>query len=478
MSEDAPSIDPVSDVVVDVQGLSKRFDIYPNDRARLREIIWGGKRHVEHWALRDVSFQIPRGHAFGVIGPNGAGKSSLLKVLSGVSPPTEGTVDIRASLNSLLDLGVGFHGDFTGRENCNLNCRLLGMSEPEIEQLVPPIIEFAELGEFIDLPVRTYSTGMNLRLGFAIAAHLNHEVLLIDELLSVGDTYFQRKCIRRIEGFIAEGRTLVLVSHDLHAVRELCSQAVWLDKGKVKATGEARHVVDSYVDQARGRRLPKAANTTVAQLSGAGGRPGRSAPLDYRATIPDVRLRDNLMRATHIGGAEKLLSKGEKAVPVQVGNPGNPTMSGSGEAEILAVQLLDQAGKVVTKIRTFDPLVVAVTFRTVEPIEDPIMGVAIFRNDQVYVFGPNTRFDRVEEMRGVFDGVYTSFIYYPKLPLLQGSFRLSVAIYDKTHLRPHIWHNQLYELGVVSEVEDHGLVHMEHHWGLVTHARGEQEDLS
>ena len=477
MNEDAPNIDPASDVVVDVQGLSKRFDIYPNDRARLREIIWGGKRHVEHWALKDVSFQIPRGHAFGVIGPNGAGKSSLLKVLSGVSPPTKGTVDIRASLNSLLDLGVGFHGDFSGRENCTLNCRLLGMSEEEIEHLVPPIIEFAELGEFIDLPVRTYSTGMNLRLGFAIAAHLNHEVLLIDELLSVGDTYFQRKCIRRIEGFIAEGRTLVLVSHDLHAVRELCSQAVWLDKGHVEGAGEARHVVDAYVDRARGRRLPAAASANIDRLDTAEAKPGGSVPLDYRATVPDRRLRDTLLTATHLGDAEKLLSRGEKAVPVQVGNPGNPTITGSGEAEVLAVQILDARGEVITKTRTFEPLVIAVTFRTIEPVEDPIMGIAIFRNDQVYVFGPNTNFDRVEEMRGTFDGVYTYFIYYPQLPLLQGSYRMSVALYDKTHLRPHIWHNQLYELSVVSDVEDHGLVHLEHHWGLVTHARGEEENL-
>ena len=466
-----------ADVVVDVEGLSKRFDIYPNDRARLREVIWGGKRHIEHWALRDVTFQIPKGHAYGVIGPNGAGKSSLLKVLSGVSPPTLGRVDIRASLNSLLDLGVGFHGDFTGRENTTLNCRLLGMGEDEIEARVPHIIEFAEIGEFIDLPVRTYSSGMSLRLGFAIAAHLNHEILLIDELLSVGDAYFQRKCINRIESFIAEGRTLILVSHDLHSVRELCSQALWLNKGQVEAQGDARHVVENYVDTMRGRRLPPAASAAADRAGARDDRPGRGAPLDYRATTPDRRLRNSLLKATHMGDADKLLSQGEKAVAVEVGNPGNPTVTGSGEAEILAVQLLDAAGAVAESVKTFDPLVVAVTFRTIEPIEDPIMGVAIFRNDQVYVYGPNARFDRVEEMRGTYDGVYSYFIYYPQLTLLQGSYRLSVALYDKSHLRPHIWHNQLYELKVVSEVEDHGLVHIDHHWGLVVHARGDKEKL-
>ncbi len=471
--------DPGSDIVVDVEGLSKRFDIYPSDRARLMEVLWGGKRHIEHWALRNVTFQIPRGAAFGVVGPNGAGKSSLLKILSGVSPPTLGRVDIRASLNSLLDLGVGFHGDFTGRENTTLNCRLLGMTEDEIEERVPHVIEFAEIGEFIDLPVRTYSTGMGLRLGFAIAAHLNHEILLIDELLSVGDAYFQRKCIRRIEQFISEGRTLILVSHDLHSVRELCQEAIWLQKGQVEAVGESRHVVEAYTDRVRGRRLPPAASASADRAGAPDDRPGRGAPLDYRATTPDRRLRNTLLRATHMGDAEHFLSDGsEKAVGVEVGTPGNPTVQGSGEVEILSVQLLDGRGQITESVKTFDSLVVSVTFRTVEPVEDPILGVAVFRNDGVYVFGPNTRFDRVDEMTGVYDGVYTYFIYYPKLPLLEGTYRLSVALYDKAHLRPHMWHNQLYELKVTADVEDHGIIHADHHWGLVVHARGDKEKLA
>ena len=463
------------EAVVDVEGLSKRFDIYASDRARLVEVIWGGQRHVEHWALRDVTFQVPRGSAFGIIGPNGAGKSSLLKILSGVSPPTEGRVDIHASLNSLLDLGVGFHGDFTGRENAILNCRLLGMTEEDIAQRVPHIIEFAEIGEFMDLPVRTYSTGMSLRLGFAIAAHLHHEILLIDELLSVGDAYFQRKCIRRIEQFIAEGRTLILVSHDLHAVRELCENALWLHEGHVEALGEGRHVVESYLDRVRGRRFPQAANTAAAR-----GQPSRKPgdPMDYRATTPDRRLRQAVLEATHMGDAQNLLSSSEDAAEgVVEGNPENPTVSGTGEVDILAVQFLDAKGAVRETIRTFEPLVVSVTFRTIEPIEDPIMGVAVFRTDGVYVFGPNTRFDGIEEMQGVYDGVYTFFIYYPRLPLLEGTYRFSVAIFDKSHLRPHMWHNQLYELKVLSDIEDHGIIHADHHWGLVTHARGDEENL-
>jgi len=464
-------------IVVDVEGLCKRFDIYPSDRARVMEVIWGGQRHIEHWALRDVTFQVPRGSAFGVIGPNGAGKSSLLRILSGVSPPTLGRVDLNATLNSLLDLGVGFHGDFSGRENAVLNCRLLGMSEEEIADRIPYIVEFAEIGEFMDLPVRTYSTGMSLRLGFAIAAHLNHEILLIDELLSVGDTYFQRKCIRRIQEFIAEGRTLILVSHDLHAVRELCHEAMWLNKGQIEAMGESRHVVEAYTDRVRGQRLPAAANTPGQARSGARRTP-RGAPLDYRATLPDAGLRKAMQTATHLDNAELLLAQeGEEPEAILLGKPEDPTVAGSGEVEIIAVQVLDAYGNVIEKLQSFESVAVAVTFRTIVPVEDPVLGVAFFRNDGVYVFGPNASFDGVEEMRGVYDGVYTYFVYYPKMSLLEGTYRISVAVYDKSHLKPHMWHNKLYEMKVVSDVDDHGLIHMDHHWGLLTHARGGREDL-
>ncbi|MDP7113967.1 MAG: ABC transporter ATP-binding protein [Myxococcota bacterium] len=466
-------------IVVEVEALAKRFRIFPNDRQRLAEVVWGGRRHTEFWALRDVTFDVPRATAFGVIGPNGAGKSTLLKILSGVSPPTAGRVEIRGTLNSLLDLGVGFHPDFTGRQNTLLNCRLLGMDDAEIQDRLPLIIDFAEIGEFFDLPVRTYSSGMSLRLGFAIAAHLGHEILLIDELLTVGDAYFQRKCIGRIESFIAEGRTLILVSHDLHAVRELCDKAIWVDEGRLQASGDARHVVDAYVDQVRGRKLPVGALGTSQRLGALEDEEEESVDrrVKYRATTPDPALKRSVVRATYVPDAEAVRKGEDPTQSVELGDPDNPVVTGSGEVEFLAVQLLNGDGKMAEEVPSFAPLTVAVTFRTLKPVTDPILGVAIFRNDGVYVFGPNTRFDKVEQMKGVYDGVYSYFIHYPKLPLLEGTYRLSVAAYDKNHIKPHIWHNQLYELKVRSALEDHGLVHIDHQWGLVTHACGDGEKL-
>ena len=167
--------------VVSAQGVGKRFDIYKNDRGRMFEFFGRRSHHQEHWALKDVNFQVARGKSFGIIGPNGAGKSTLLKLIGGITPPTQGEIRVRARLSTLLDLGLGFHQNFSGRENIRLNCALLGMSPEEVENRIPNIISCAELGEFIDYPVRTYSVGMNLRLGFSIAAHTDADVFLIDE---------------------------------------------------------------------------------------------------------------------------------------------------------------------------------------------------------------------------------------------------------------------------------------------------------
>ena len=216
VSSEVPTDEAEHDWVVTADKVSKRFDIYLNDRSRIYEFFGRRVHHDEHWALRDVSFKVHRGRSFGIIGPNGAGKSTLLKMIGGITRPTSGEVRVRATLSTLLDLGLGFHQTFSGRENIRLNCALLGMTPEETEERIPKIISFAELGEFIDYPVRTYSAGMNLRLGFSIAAHTDSDVFLIDEVLAVGDQYFQRRCIDKIEEFLANGKTIILVSHDLH----------------------------------------------------------------------------------------------------------------------------------------------------------------------------------------------------------------------------------------------------------------------
>lgn len=446
---------------VRVDGLGKCYDIYPNDRSRFFEFLGDRKHHSEHWAVRGVSFSVQPGHAFGVVGPNGAGKSTLLRLLAGISEPSEGTLAIDGRLATLLDLGVGFHAPFSGRDNIQLSCALAGMSPEETRERIPEIIRFAELGDFIDHPVRTYSTGMQLRLGFSVAVHSDARVLLIDEVLAVGDQHFQRKCVRRIEQAIADGAALMLVSHDLHAVRALCTDALWLQNGVVRDSGRARDVVDAYISEAR--------VTAVAGVPHvAHPKPPRRAdaplpPLVARADPDHVVAK--LQHACALADAADLF-EAEATVAPRVEDGDQLRVSGTGEVRIIRVFVLDDLGRERDRFRSGEGVVVAVTLRTTEPVEDPIFGVAIHRDDGVYVYGPNTGFDSV--LQGTYHGVYTFYLRYPSLPLLFGSYRVSVAVYDKGHVRPYVWHNQLHGFQVVQDVEDHGLVHIPHEWGVLT----------
>jgi lipopolysaccharide transport system ATP-binding protein len=207
----------------------------------------GGTRE-EYWALRDVSFEIPKGETFGVIGPNGAGKSTALKLMARILEPTSGRVTVRGRISPLLELGAGFHPELTGRENVYLNAALFGVSEAEARDRYQQIVEFSELQDFIDVPLKHYSSGMYMRLGFAVAANIIPDILLVDEILAVGDEAYQKKCLRKIEEFQTEGRTIVFVSHDLDSVRRICQRTLWLDRGVVQSVGLTNEVVNAYLD--------------------------------------------------------------------------------------------------------------------------------------------------------------------------------------------------------------------------------------
>jgi ABC-type polysaccharide/polyol phosphate transport system ATPase subunit len=198
------------------------------------------------WALKDVSFEVGKGEMVGLVGDNGSGKSTILKLLTGISKPTHGEIKLNGRISALLELGAGFHPDFTGRENVFLNASILGLRRKEIEVRFDDIVNFAELGEFIDNPVKTYSSGMYMRLAFAIAVNVDPDILVIDEVLAVGDAPFQRKCFEQIKRFRKEGKTILLVTHDLSAVRDLCDRAIWLQKGKLMADGPPEKVIELY----------------------------------------------------------------------------------------------------------------------------------------------------------------------------------------------------------------------------------------
>lgn len=237
-----------SEIVVKVENLSKCYHIYDSPRDRLLQMLLGGRKQYfrEFWALRDVSFEVRRGETVGILGFNGAGKSTLLQIICGTLNPTQGHVDTNAKISALLELGAGFNPEFTGRENVFLSCALHGMSHAEIQARFSDIAEFAGIGDFIDQPVKSYSSGMFARLAFSSAVHVNPGLLIVDEALSVGDMAFQEKSITRMKEIRESGTSILFVSHSISAVRNFCDRAIWLDRGRVRAFGERLQICDEY----------------------------------------------------------------------------------------------------------------------------------------------------------------------------------------------------------------------------------------
>ena len=279
-----------SEAAVRIDGVAKRYRIGARDvrsfRESLRDFVTGRRADAgpsrDLWALDDVTFDVANGEAVGIVGRNGAGKSTLLKILSRITEPTRGEVRIRGRVSSLLEVGTGFHGELTGRENIALNGAILGMSRAEIRDRFDDIVAFAEIEKFIDTPVKHYSSGMYMRLAFAVAAHLEPEILIVDEVLAVGDSAFQEKCLRKMGDVATEGRTVLFVSHNMPAVKALCQRAVWLSEGRVAEIGPAGDVVDHYLRQTVRRADRGDVEKLIAGL-----------PDDALFRLRDVRLRQH-----------------------------------------------------------------------------------------------------------------------------------------------------------------------------------------
>jgi ABC-type polysaccharide/polyol phosphate transport system ATPase subunit len=238
----------VPDPVISVEGVSKRFRLYHERPTSVKERVLRlrGSRSEDFWALRDVSLEVPEGHAVGLVGANGSGKTTLLKIIGGILRPSDGRVTTRGRIAALLELGAGFHPELTGRENVYLNASILGLTKKETDRYFDDIVAFAELEDFIDNQVKHYSSGMFVRLGFAVAVHVNPSILLVDEVLAVGDEAFQRKCLARVREFQREGRTIVVVTHAMQLVARICDDAVMLDRGRVVASGDVHEVIKEY----------------------------------------------------------------------------------------------------------------------------------------------------------------------------------------------------------------------------------------
>jgi lipopolysaccharide transport system ATP-binding protein len=269
-----------------VNGLGKAYKQYPTRWSRLQEWVLGGTRHQLKWILQDISFEVASGEAVGLIGINGAGKSTLLKLITGTTQPTTGSVWLGGRVAALLELGMGFHPDFTGRQNVYMAGQLLGLTVGEIDRLMPEIAAFAEIGDYLEQPVRVYSSGMQMRLAFSVATARRPDILIVDEALSVGDTYFQHKSFERIRQFRNQGTTLLLVSHDKQAIQSVCDRAILLDAGRLAREGAPEEIMDYY-----NALIAERENQTVRQSSLEGGKV-QTVSGTGEATVADIRLLD------------------------------------------------------------------------------------------------------------------------------------------------------------------------------------------
>jgi len=409
-------------VAIEFQHVSKSFSLDGARSRSFKEILINlfqrrEKTQESFRVLDDVSFQLEQGETLGFIGANGAGKSTALKLMAGIIAPDVGRVGVHGTLGALLELGAGFHPDLTGRENVYLNGSILGLSRDQITRKLDDIVAFAELERFIDMPVKHYSSGMYVRLGFAVAVNVNPEILLVDEVLAVGDQVFQQKCLQKINEMKHEGISIVLVSHGLKSIVGFCDRAIWLKDGAIYEDGAAEEVADRYTafsNEAFYRQLSEAAGEEDAEE------------------------------------AQEPTSHGSRW--------------GTFLAEIVKVELLDAQGNPPDYFVTGDFLRLRMHYRTHSRIAEPTFGLAFYRSDGMHVNGPNSVRSGYEipylEGSGYMDYIVEH------LPLNPGTYELTAAIYDHDSTVAYDHHHRMYLFDVRSETtwSEEGVVHIDAGW--------------
>jgi ABC-type polysaccharide/polyol phosphate transport system ATPase subunit len=392
-------------------------------------------------ALTDVSFSVPKGSTFGVIGRNGSGKSTALKLVAGITKPTSGIVTVKGRISALIELGAGFHPEISGRENVFINGIMLGLTKREIQNRFDDIVDFAELREFIDAPVKTYSSGMYMRLGFAVAIHVDPEVLLVDEVLAVGDEGFTHKCLDKFGEFKRSNKTILLVTHSLNLVERFCDEAVWLDEGQKRSEGDPKRVVGAYLTKVEEGEDALMAATTARAVEAAHPPPASDGPAPKDPT-------SNMYHATE-------------------------GRWGSREIEITDVTFLDRSGQPSFVFHSGDTMAVRVKVRAAQPVDDFVFGVGLFNADGVCCYGTNTYLEEMnpEQLTGDAEAVFQ----VDRLDLVEGTYKLDVAVHKRDGY-PYDYHRLLYTFRVKSRTPDVGIYRPPHRWTFSAGVRFKPKD--
>lgn len=419
----SPTIEP-EPTVISFQQVNKRFRFSSERPQTILETVISFFRRFRRkqpsrqmWALRDVSLDIKRGECVGIVGRNGSGKSTLLKLSTRILRPSDGQVTVTGRVSALLELGTGFHPDLTGRENVYLNASILGLDQQAVDAVFDDVVAFSELGEFIDVPVKNYSSGMYMRLGFSVAIHMDPDILIVDEILAVGDASFQAKCLQRIHELKQAGTTIVMVSHQLEMLQNLCTRILWMDNGMVRKSGGTESILQQYLSDT------------------------------YQ------------------------LPEGDLAVT-------SFERWGTGEMEITRVRLLNENGEETTQVQMHRPLIIEIDFMAHRPIEDPEFGLAFFRQaDGTLLSGPNNRMDG--QPVALADGLGQVRITIAAVPFLPDRYQMTVAIHDGKLNVAHDYHDKAYNFVVEAAGYEraHGLVALEIDWACRQERKAIVENL-
>ena len=402
------------DIAISVRDITKSFKVYYDKGVSLKDklLFRGRGRYENHQVLRGVSFDVKRGEAIGLIGQNGCGKSTTLKMLTQIMYPDSGTITMKGRVSALIELGAGFHPDMSGRENIYTNAAIFGLTRKEVDACVEEIIAFSELGEYIDNPVRTYSSGMYMRLAFSVAINVNADILLVDEILAVGDAAFQAKCFNKMREIKAEGTTIVIVSHSLGQIEQMCERSYWIDKGVVRKSGIPREVHAEYLAFMGEKSAENRAETEAAE---------KDAAQDGK----------------------------------------NDKRWGSREAVMECVELLDEQGRATNCFHSGDAATVRIRYKAAGKLSDVVVGLAVYRSDQMYMFGTNTMIDHLGY--AVMEGEGLVELHMQDLALISGQYTLDLAFHKPDGFAYDFWHEAC-TLQIISDKEESGAVSLKHEW--------------
>lgn len=420
---------------IEVRNITKKFKVYLDKGRTLKErtLFRGRRKYEEREVLKGISFEVKKGEAIGLIGHNGCGKSTTLKMLTKIMYPDSGSIEMCGRVSSLIELGAGFHPDMSGRENIYINASIFGLTNKEIEERIEEIIEFSELRQFIDNPVRTYSSGMYMRLAFAVAINVDADILLIDEILAVGDVAFQAKCFNRLRQIKSEGTTIVIVSHSLAQMEQICDRNIWIHDGLIREEGNPYDVDPMYMAFMAGNTLdvPKE-------------KPEEKAAEEKSEETEETKENEEAQEAKEAEESKK-----------------DGTRWGSGEVKIDKVSVYDNEGKERYNYLTTEGFNIKIEYTNSGNIEKSVVGVAIYRDDKVHMYGTNTLIDKSQELPLKSKGVIT--LEVERLPVNAGNYIFDIAFHKPDGFNYDFWRN-VFTLRINNVRAEAGEISVIHSW--------------